>query len=58
MPFDGIIGFAPSKSNLVEALYKYGKLGKNNGRQAGINLQPHVLKLFLGSMEHHGGLDS
>ncbi|CAD7955933.1 unnamed protein product [Amoebophrya sp. A120] len=47
MPFDGIIGLAPSKSNFVEALYESGNL---KHRQLGISLLPNVQKMFLGDM--------
>eukprot|EP00391_Amoebophrya_sp_Ameob2_P007081 CAMPEP_0178993066 /NCGR_PEP_ID=MMETSP0795-20121207/6485_1 /TAXON_ID=88552 /ORGANISM="Amoebophrya sp., Strain Ameob2" /LENGTH=368 /DNA_ID=CAMNT_0020685061 /DNA_START=109 /DNA_END=1215 /DNA_ORIENTATION=+ len=47
MPFDGIIGLAPSKSNFVEALYESGQL---KHRKLGISLLPAVHKMFLGDM--------
>ncbi|CAD7956983.1 unnamed protein product [Amoebophrya sp. A25] len=47
MPFDGIIGLAPSKSNFVEALYASGKL---HTRQMGISLLPGKTTMYIGEV--------
>ena len=51
MPFDGIIGLAPSKSNFIEGLYRAGAIGR---KQVGISLRPGERKMWLGGSTTEG----